>query len=347
MENIVQAIKEIAKEKDLSEDILFESIQAALVTALKKNFTQNRQPRVTIDRETGEIHVYSLFNVVEEVENDEFEMSLEDAREIDKTYNVGDVVEIEEMPKDFGRISALAAKQVVVQRIREAERSSVYDEFKNHENELVTGLIQRISNNVVYFNLGKAEALLPPKEQVRGERYRVGERMKLYLAEVKQTSKAPQLIVSRTHPGLVRRLFELEVPEIMEGDVLIKSIAREAGSRTKIAIAANHPDVDPIGSCIGPKGQRVNNIVDELSGEKIDIIEYTEDVQKYIENALSPAKVTSVTMIEEKSARVIVPDFQLSLAIGKEGQNARLAAKLTGVKIDIFSESQVQENEQA
>lgn len=343
MENIVDAVKLIAAEKDLKEEVLFDSIQAALVTAYKKNFGNNRQSRVTIDRETGEIHIYSQYEVVEEVMDEELEISCEDAKVIDKNYEVGDVLEREETPKDFGRISALAAKQVVVQRIREAERNSIYEEYKDRENELINGIIQRINNGVVYFDLGKAEALLLPKEQVKGERYAPGMRYRTYIAEVKQTSKAPQILVSRTHPGLVRRLFELEVPEIQDGDVLIKSIAREAGSRTKIAVAANVSNVDPIGTCVGPKGNRVNNIVDELAGEKIDIILYEDDPKRYIENALSPSKVTSVEMIEEKTARVVVPDYQLSLAIGKEGQNARLAAKLTGYKIDILSETQAQE----
>lgn len=343
MENIVEAVKLIAKEKDLKEEILFDSIQAALVTAYKKNFGNNRQSRVTIDRETGEIHIFTQYEVVEEVMDEELEISLDDAKAIDKIYEVGDVVEKEETPRDFGRISALAAKQVVVQRIREAERNSIFEEYKDRENELINGIIQRINNGVVYFDLGKAEALLLPKEQVKGERYAPGMRYRTYLAEVRQTSKAPQILVSRTHPGLVRRLFELEVPEIQDGDVLIKSIAREAGSRTKISVAANAENIDPIGTCVGPKGNRVNNIVDELGGEKIDIILFEDAPEKYIENALSPSRVTSVKMIDDKTARVVVPDYQLSLAIGKEGQNARLAAKLTGYKIDILSETQAEE----
>ena len=343
MENIVEAVKLIAAEKDLKEEVLFDSIQAALVTAYKKNFGNNRQSRVTIDRETGEIHIFTQYEVVEEVLDDETEISLDQAKELDKIYEIGDIVEKEETPRDFGRISALAAKQVVVQRIREAERNSVYEEYKDRENELINGIIQRINNGVVYFDLGKAEALLLPKEQVRGERYAPGMRYRTFLAEVRQTSKAPQILVSRTHPGLVRRLFELEVPEIQDGDVLIKSIAREAGSRTKIAVADNSENIDPIGTCVGPKGNRVNNIVDELGGEKIDIILFEDEPERFIENALSPSRVTSVELIAEKTARVIVPDYQLSLAIGKEGQNARLAAKLTGYKIDILSESQAEE----
>lgn len=345
MENIAETIRLIAKEKELDEEILFESIQAALITAFKKHFGNERQSRVTIDRETGEIHIYSQYNVVEEVENENLEMSLEDAKTYNKSYEVGDTLEIEETPKDFGRISALAAKQVVVQRIREAERNSILDEYRDREKEIINGVIQRINNGVVYFDLGKSEALLLPKEQVRGERYKLGSRYRTLITEVKSTTKGPQILVSRTHPDLVKRLFELEVPEIVEGDVIIKSIAREAGSRTKIAVESQVENLDPVGTCVGQKGARVNSIVDELGGEKIDIIEYVDDPLKYIENALSPSKVVSVEL-NEKDARVIVPDYQLSLAIGKEGQNARLAAKLTGYKIDILSETQAEEQEE-
>lgn len=345
MDNIVEVIQAIAKSKDIPEDVLFDSIQAALVTAFKKNFGNNRQPRIVFDRETGEIQVYSQYTVVEFVEEPENEISLEDAKEIDAVYQLGDVIEEKEDPGDFGRISAMAAKQVVVQRIREAERSSIYVEFKAREHELVYAQIQRISNKVVYFNLGKAEAALPPKEQIAGERYRVGARLRCYIAQVKEETKAPEIILSRTHPGLVRRLFELEIPEIDEGEVLIKSIAREAGSRTKIAVLSRSSDLDPVGACVGPKGSRVAGIVDELGGEKIDVLEYSDDPSIYIQNALSPAKVTRVDFLTEKNARVVVPDFQLSLAIGKEGQNARLAAKLTGFKIDIVSESALEEEE--
>lgn len=345
MENIAETIRLIAKEKELDEEILFESIQAALITAFKKHFGNERQSRVTIDRETGEIHIYSQYNVVEEVENENLEMSLEDVKTYNKSYEVGDTLEIEETPKDFGRISALAAKQVVVQRIREAERNSILDEYRDREKEIINGVIQRINNGVVYFDLGKSEALLLPKEQVRGERYKLGSRYRTLITEVKSTTKGPQILVSRTHPDLVKRLFELEVPEIVEGDVIIKSIAREAGSRTKIAVESQVENLDPVGTCVGQKGARVNSIVDELGGEKIDIIEYVDDPLKYIENALSPSKVVSVEL-NEKDARVIVPDYQLSLAIGKEGQNARLAAKLTGYKIDILSETQAEEQEE-
>lgn len=366
MDNIIEAIATIAKEKDIAKETLFESIEAALLTAYRKNFGKNRQARVGINRESGEIQVFSQYMVVEEVEDPDTEISLEQARDINPIYEVDDILEKEETPKDFGRVAALAAKQVVVQRIREAERSSVYDEYKSREQELIYSQIQRISGGVVYFNLGKAEAMMPPKEQIPGERYRVGARLRSYIVEVKdekrmglEQGKTPrdvkgkkglEIILSRTHPGLVRRLFELEVPEIMEGDVLIKSIAREAGSRTKIAVAAGREGLDPVGACVGPKGSRVAHIVDELDGEKIDIIEYTDDLEKFIENALSPAKVTKVRILSDRNAEVVVPDFQLSLAIGKEGQNARLAAKLTDRRIDILSETQDQErleNEEA
>lgn len=360
MDKIVDVIAAIAREKDIPEDTLFESLQAALLTAYRKNFGKNRQARVDIDRDSGEIKIFSQYRIVEEVEDPEQEISLEEARKFNPIYEIDDVMEKEETPKDFGRVSALAAKQVVVQRIREAERSSIYEEYKGREQELIYSQIQRINNGVVYFNLGKAEAILPPKEQVAGERYRVGERLRTYIIEVKDDRpnsgeqqdrpqgkrKSLEIILSRTHPGLVRRLFELEIPEIMEGDVLIKAIAREAGSRTKIAVQAGREGLDPVGACVGPKGSRVNRIVEELGGEKIDIIEYTDDLAKFIEHALSPAKVTEVRILEERSAEVVVPDFQLSLAIGKEGQNARLAAKLTGVKIDIMSESQDEERKE-
>lgn len=340
--NIAETIRLIAREKELDEEVLFESIQAALITAYKKHFGNERQSRVTIDRQSGEIHIYSQYEVVDEVEDSDLQISLEDAKAINKNYEIGDTLEREEAPKDFGRISALAAKQVVVQRIREAERNSILDEYKDREREIINGVIQRINNGVVYFDLGKSEALLLPKEQVRGERYRLGSRFRTLITEVKATTKGPQILVSRTHPDLVKRLFELEVPEIVEGDVIIKSIAREPGSRTKIAVESKLENLDPVGTCVGPKGSRVNSIVDELGGEKIDIIEYMDDPLKYIENALSPSKVVSVEL-NDKDARVIVPDYQLSLAIGKEGQNARLAAKLTGYKIDILSESQAAE----
>ena len=279
--------------------------------------------------------------MVETVSDSKQEISLDDAKAVDIAYQLGDVVEQEVTPKDFGRIAAQTAKQVVVQRIREAERSLVYDEFANRENDIVTGVVQRIEQRQVYVDLGKAEAVLPPTEQINGEPYRYGERIKTFIVEVKKLPKGPQIMLSRTHPGLLRRLFELEVPEIHDGVVEIKSVAREPGLRSKIAVYSADENVDPVGACVGHKGLRVQMIVNELRGEKIDVVRWSENPDEYIANALSPAKVIAVEIFEdEKASRVIVPDYQLSLAIGREGQNARLAAKLTGWKIDIKSETQ-------
>jgi N utilization substance protein A len=269
---------------------------------------------------------------------------LDEAKRIDDKYQIGDIIMIEVTPKNFGRIAAQTAKQVVMQKIKEAEREVVFNEFAGRENEIVTGLIQRISKNIIYVDLGKTEGVLPPSEQIEGETYNQGDRLKLYILEVKKTTKGPQIILSRSHPGLVRRLFELEVPEIHDGIVDIYGISREAGSRTKIAVFSKDPDVDPVGACVGFKGSRVKAIVNELNGEKIDIIIWSKNVGEFISNSLSPSKVLKVEVNEkEKSALVIVPDYQLSLAIGKEGQNARLAAKLTNWKIDIKSEKQYEE----
>ena len=290
---------------------------------------------------SGEIHVYAQREVVEGETEEANEISLADAHEIDSRYEVGDIVETEVTPKNFGRIAAQNAKQVVVQRIREAERGMVYERFSSRENDIVTGVVQRIENKNVYIDLGKVEAVLAATEQIPGEVYQYHERMKTYIIEVKRTSKGPQIMVSRTHPGLLKRLFELEVPEIHDGVVEIKSVAREPGMRSKISVYTQDDNIDPVGACVGHKGMRVQTIVNELRGEKIDIVKYSEDPAQYVANALSPAKVVSTQVDEnEKICRVVVPDYQLSLAIGKEGQNARLAAKLTGWKIDIKSESQ-------
>ncbi|WIF94679.1 transcription termination factor NusA [Caminicella sporogenes] len=342
---LLEALEQLEKEKGISKETLLEAIEAALITAYKKNFGSAQNVKITIDRENGDVHVYSRKQVVENVENELFEISLEDAKKIDPNYEINDIIEKEVTPKNFGRIAAQTAKQVVVQRIREAERAVIYEEFVNRESEIVTGTIQRISKGIVYINLGKTEAILLPNEQIQNEVYTQGSRIKTYIVEVKKTTKGPQILVSRTHPGLVKRLFELEVPEIHDGIVEIKSISREAGSRTKIAVYSSDLDVDPVGACVGQKGARVQNIVDELRGEKIDIIKWSEDPSEFISNSLSPSKVEKVIINEEeKSALVIVPDYQLSLAIGKEGQNARLAAKLTGWKIDIKSSSQFEES---
>lgn len=337
----LEALKELAREKGVEEEVLFDAIEAALISAYKRNFGSAQNVRVVLDRTTGAYHVYAIKTVVETVEDDVQEISLAQARTIRPDYEVDDVLEIEVTPANFGRIAAQTAKQVVVQRVREAERGIIYEEFMSREGDIITGLVSRVENRNVFIDLGKTEAVLTPTEQIAGETYEHGDRIKAYIVEVKKTSKGPQIVVSRTHPGLLKRLFELEVPEIQEGIVEIKSVAREPGMRSKIAVYSKDDDVDPVGSCVGHKGMRVQAVVDELGSEKIDIVKWNEDSAKFIANALSPAKVVSVAVNEdEKVSRVVVPDYQLSLAIGKEGQNARLAAKLTGWKIDIKSESQ-------
>lgn len=342
----MQAFEELGKEKGIAPEILFDAIEAALISAYKRNFGSAQNVRVSLDRITGEIHVFARKIVVTELTEHHLEVSLAEAKEIDPRYEENDIIEIEVTPKDFGRIAAQTAKQVVVQRIREAERGIIYDEFSNRESDILTGIVQRIEQKNVFIDLGKAEAILAPTEQIPFEQYKHGDRVKSYIIEVKKTTKGPQILVSRTHPGLLKRLFELEVPEIQDGIVEIKSVAREPGMRSKIAVYSRDEDIDPVGACVGHKGMRVQTIVDELKGEKIDIVKWSPDPVKYIANSLSPAKVVSVEVNEiEKISKVIVPDFQLSLAIGKEGQNARLAAKLTGWKIDIKSESQASQAE--
>jgi N utilization substance protein A len=337
----IKAIEELEKEKEISKDILIESIEIALVSAYKKNYGTSQNVRVVIDREEGDIDVFMKRNIVEEVVDDLTEISLEDALEIDPRYKVGDAIEYQVTPRDFGRIAAQTAKQVVVQRIREAERGMIFDDYVTRQGELVTGIVQRISNETVFINMGKAEGILAGTEQVPGETYTVNNRLKVYIMDVKKTTKGPQVYLSRSHPGLVKRLFELEAPEIQDGVVVIKSISREAGSRTKIAVASLDENVDPVGACVGSRGSRVQAIVDEIFGEKIDIINWSDDPEKLISSALSPAKVEKVIVSpDEKTAVVVVPDYQLSLAIGKEGQNVRLAAKLCSWKIDIKSHSQ-------
>ena len=346
-QEFIGALKEIVKDKGISEDLLFTTIEDALVAAYKKNYagptSSAQNVKVTIDRETGEIHVYSQKVVVEEVFDNVTEIGLEEAQEIKPTYDLDDVVDFEVTPKNFGRVAAQLAKGVVTQRIREAERSIIYGEYKEKEYDIITGTVLREDKGNVFVNIGKLETAIGPNEQIPREKYKFNEKIKLYVVEVKNTSKGAQIIVSRTHPGLVKRLFELEVPEIYEGVVEIKSISREAGSRSKIAVVSHDENVDPMGACVGPKGARVQNIVNELKGEKIDIIKWSKNPEEFIENYLSPAKVLSVTVDEDKkSAKVIVDDSQLSLAIGKEGQNVRLAAKLTNWKIDIKSKSQAE-----
>lgn len=345
-QEFIEALKEIVKEKGISEDLLFITIEDALVAAYKKNYANlggnNQNVKVTMNRENGEIHVYSQKKVVDEVYDEVNEISLEEAKDIDPNYNIEDVVSIEVTPKKFGRVAAQAAKQVVIQRIKEEERRIIYSEFAEKEDDIITGAVIRKDKNNVLVDLGKTEAILGPNEQMPGEKYNFNDKLKLYIVEVKSTTKGPQIVISRTHPGLIKRLFELEVPEIFDGTVEIRAIAREAGSRTKISVFSNDENVDPMGACVGPKGIRVQNIVNELKNEKIDIIKWSKLPEEYIANALSPAKVLDVTLDEDnKFAQVIVDDNQLSLAIGKEGQNVRLAAKLTSWKIDIKSKSQV------
>ncbi|MBI6874997.1 transcription termination factor NusA [Clostridium aciditolerans] len=344
-QEFIEALKEIVKEKGISEDLLFTTIEDALVAAYKKNYANlggnNQNVKVTMNRENGEIHVYSQKKVVDEVYDEVNEISLEEAKDIDPNYDIEDVVSIEVTPKKFGRVAAQAAKQVVIQRIKEEERRIIYSEFAEKEDDIITGAVIRKDKSNVLVDLGKTEAVLGPNEQMPGEKYNFNDKLKLYIVEVKSTTKGPQIVISRTHPGLIKRLFELEVPEIFDGTVEIRAIAREAGSRTKISVFSNDENVDPMGACVGPKGIRVQNIVNELKNEKIDIIKWSKLPEEYIANALSPAKVLDVTLDEDnKFAQVIVDDNQLSLAIGKEGQNVRLAAKLTSWKIDIKSKSQ-------
>jgi transcription termination/antitermination protein NusA len=343
-EEFLSALYAIEKEKGIKKETLFEAIEAALVSAYKRNFNTAANVRVHLTRETGEIKVYTRLNVVEETTQPQLEISLEEARAINNSFQIGDVVEKEVTPKNFGRIAAQTAKQVVIQRIREAERELVFDEYIDREEDIITAIVQRVEQKNIIVDLGKTEAVLAATEQMANDEYKQGERIKAFITEVRRTTKGPQIFISRTHPGLLKRLFELEVPEIYDGTVEVKSVAREAGYRSKLAVYSKNKDVDPVGACVGPKGARVQSIVNELRGEKIDIVKWDENPEIFVANALSPAKVVTVRLHEDqKVAGVIVPDYQLSLAIGKEGQNARLAAKLTGWKIDITSESQAAE----
>lgn len=345
MNEIVEALKQLEKEKGISQEVIMEAIENSLVAACKRDFGKADNVKVSMDRETAEISVFAEKTVVDHVEDPVVEISLEKARMINGQYQLGDVVNVEITPKDFGRIAAQHARSVIVQKIKEEERKVVFNHFYCKEKDIVTGVVQRYVGNNISISLDdKTDALLTENEQVPGEVFKPTDRIKLYIIEVKETNKGPKILVSRTHPELVKRLFEKEVAEVQDGTVEIKSIAREAGSRTKIAVWSNDENVDPVGACVGLNGARVNVIVNDLKGEKIDIINWDEDPAVLIENALSPSKVVSVVVNEEeKSARVVVPDYQLSLAIGKEGQNARLAARLTGYKIDIKSESQAKE----
>ncbi|RXI97969.1 transcription termination/antitermination protein NusA [Anaerobacillus alkaliphilus] len=341
--DFMDALTTLEKEKGISKEIIIEAIEAALISGYKRNFNQAQNVRVDINRENGSIRVFARKQVVEEVFDSRLEISLEAAKAMNPQYEVDDIVEIEVTPKDFGRIAAQTAKQVVTQRVREAERGIIYADFIDREEDIMTGIVQRQDSRFIYVDLGKVEALLPLSEQMPNETYKHNDRIKAYITKVEKTTKGPQILISRTHPGLLKRLFELEVPEIFDGTVELKSVAREAGDRSKIAVHAENQEVDPVGSCVGPKGQRVQTIVNELKGEKIDIVRWSEDPVEYVANALSPAKVVQVKVNEEeKMTQVIVPDYQLSLAIGKRGQNARLAAKLTGWKIDIKSQSEAE-----
>lgn len=341
-QEFMEALEELEQEKGIDKQTLLDAIKTALISAYKRNFGITQDARVEIDEQTGAIAVYAEKEVVEEVFDPSFEVSLDEARAINEAYEIGDTIEEEVTPASFGRIAAQTAKQVVVQRIREAERGVIYEQYIDKESEIMTGTVVRQERGCYYLDLGRVEGMLPMKETIPGERYDIGTRLKVYVIEVKDAAKGAQIIVSRSHPGLLKRLLELEVPEIASNTVIIKSIAREAGHRSKIAVYSEDPNVDCVGACVGPKGSRIERVVEELSGERIDVISWHGDAAEFIASALRPAKVIMARVIEEeRAAQVIVPDYQLSLAIGKEGQNARLAAKLTGYKIDIKCQSQV------
>lgn len=324
---------------------MIEALEAALVSAYKRHYGQANNVEVEFDEKKGNIHVYAVKEVTDEVMDSQLEVSLKDAMAINKAYEVGDKIRFEVTPKDFGRIAAQTAKQVILQRVREAERTVIYDEFSAYENDIMQGIVERQDRRYIYVNLGKIEAVLSKQDQMPNEFYQPHDRIKVYVSRVENTSKGPQVFVSRSHPDLLRRLFEQEIPEVYDGIVEIVSIAREAGDRSKVAVRSNDANVDPVGTCVGPKGQRVQAIVNELKGENMDIVEWNEDSAVFISNALNPAQVVDVIFNPEnpKACTVVVPDFQLSLAIGKRGQNARLAAKLTNFKIDIKPESEMED----
>ena len=342
---LILALEELEKEKGVKKEYLLEAIETALVTAYKRNFDALENVRIEMDRKTGATYVYSIKEVVENAKDEAQEISLEDARKINKTLNIGDQVEVEIVPKNFGRIAAQTAKQVIIQKIRESERNVIYTEYNDRKGEIVSGLVQKADRGIVVMDLGKLEGVMPLKEQIPTEHYKVNDKLKGYVLEVERGEKgAPQVIVSRSHPDFVRKLLEFEIPEIYEGLIEIKSISRDPGYRSKVAVYSQDENIDPVGSCVGQRGIRIQNIINELNGEKIDVIEWNQDPAIYIAAALLPAKIMAVDIKEEeKFAQVIVPDDQLSLAIGKSGQNARLAAKLTNWKIDIKSESQFRE----
>jgi transcription termination/antitermination protein NusA len=340
---LVTAMRQLTAERDLPMDVIIEAVQNALAATYKRQYGQVPDVRVVLDTETGEFHVYAEKTVVIEVQDEATQISLKDVENYPGNPGLHELVEVEVTPPNFGRIAAQTAKQTILQRIQEAERDLVYEEFANREGEVLTGTIERVEPRGMIINLGKAEAVLPPQEQAPRERYRIGQRLRVYLVKVDRGMRTPQLIVSRAHRGLVRRLFEVEVPEIFNGTVELKAIAREPGSRTKVAVASRQEGIDPVGACVGLRGVRIQNVVNELNGEKIDVVQWDERPAKFVANSLSPAQVLSVDVHDgDRRAIVTVPDAQLSLAIGKEGQNARLAAKLTGWRVDIKKQSDVQ-----
>ncbi|MCH4058038.1 MAG: transcription termination factor NusA [Lactobacillaceae bacterium] len=342
-EEMLGALDALEKEKGIKKEVVIEAIQAALISAYKRNYGQAQNVDVEFDQQSGNIHVYAVKKVVDEVADDRLEISLTDALKINRAYEVGDDIKREVTPKNFGRISAQTAKQVIMQRLREAERSKIFNEYTQYEHEIIQGTVLRRDNKFIYVDLGDIEAVMGKQDQIPNEDYQVHDRIKVFVSKVENTTKGPQVFVSRTNPELVKRLFEQEIPEVYDGTVEIVSIAREAGDRSKVAVRSTNPNVDPVGTCVGPKGQRVQTIVNELNGENMDIVKWEEDPSDYIANALNPAEVIAVQFDQEKrECMVIVPDYQLSLAIGKRGQNARLAAKLTGFKIDIKPESEVE-----
>lgn len=338
---MLNALDALEAEKGISKEIVIEALEAALISAYKRHYGQSQNVEVEFNAKKGSIHVYSVKEVTEEVMDSQLEVSLKDAILINPAYEIGDKIRFEVTPKDFGRIAAQTAKQVILQRVREAERNIIYTEFSAYENDIMQGIVERQDNRYIYVNLGKIEAVLSKQDQMANEFYQPHDRIRVYVSKVENTSKGPQVFVSRSHPDLLRRLFEQEVPEVYDGTVEIVSIAREAGDRSKVAVRSHDENIDPVGTCVGPKGQRVQTLVNELKGENMDIVEWSEDSAVFIANALNPAEVSDVIfdLTNPKACTVVVPDYQLSLAIGKRGQNARLAAKLTGFKIDIKSES--------
>lgn len=340
---MLHALDELENDKGIAKEVVVEALEAALVSAYKRNYGQAQNVEVEFNLKKGDIHVYAVKEVVGTVYDSRLEVDIKDALAINQAYELGDKIRFEVTPKNFGRIAAQTAKQVIMQRVREAERSIIYNEYIQYENDIMQGIVERQDNRYIYVNLGKIEAVLSKQEQIPNEIYNPHDRIKVYVTKVENTSKGPQVFVSRSHPNLLKRLFEQEVPEIYDGIVEIVSIAREAGDRAKVAVTSRDPNIDPVGTCVGPKGQRVQAIVNELKGENMDIVEWSEDPSEYIANALNPAKVVDVTFDQSSNnCLVVVPDYQLSLAIGKRGQNARLAAKLTGYKVDIKSESDME-----